>query len=207
MSLTLVLTGFNAFPGVSENPSELLLRRIEETSAPRGIRRHMVILDTSYRDAEQQIARIIDKMAPDYLISFGVRSTGQDQSPAPLLYFERFGLNIDDAERADNRGDTRRGTPIIQGAPLAYAAMLPYGMFFHKLQQSGVRSAYSNHAGSYVCNHLLYSGLHHIAETGSKTKFGFIHVPQPTPPTVTTDQLVAAVELLLQSIYQQEAVL
>jgi len=45
------------------------------------------------------------------------------------------------------------------------------------LLRGGHKSEISNTAGAYICNYLMYSTLHSLAESKSDTIAGFIHVP------------------------------
>ncbi|MBO5671459.1 MAG: pyroglutamyl-peptidase I, partial [Clostridia bacterium] len=62
---------------------------------------------------------------------------------------------------------------------------------------AGVRAQTSYSAGTFVCNDVLYTLLHHYA--GSDTRVGFIHVPflpeqikEPTTPSMPLEEIVCA---------------
>ena len=67
--------------------------------------------------------------------------------------------------------------PIAADGPPAYFATLPVKAMVKAMRAAGVPAVVSNSAGTYVCNHLMYGVLHHLASTGSKARAGFIHVP------------------------------
>ena len=51
------------------------------------------------------------------------------------------------------------------------------------IQEGGVPAKLSYHAGTFLCNHIMYQVLHHVATEGLSILAGFIHVP-PTPALV-----------------------
>ena len=46
-----------------------------------------------------------------------------------------------------------------------------------EMRAAGIPAEVSNSAGTYVCNHLMYGVLHHLAGEAPSTRAGFIHVP------------------------------
>ena len=86
--------------------------------------------------------------------------------------------------------------PIVTGGPLALAATLPVLAMRAAIGRLGLPVEVSNHAGTYVCNHVLYAALHHAQAKGYATRIGFLHVPQIIGPTAKSslalDDLVAA---------------
>jgi pyroglutamyl-peptidase len=60
---------------------------------------------------------------------------------------------------------------------------------------AGYPAAVSNSAGTFVCNDVLYSLLHHYA--GTDVRVGFIHVPfvpEQAEPSMPLEKIVAALE-------------
>ncbi len=45
------------------------------------------------------------------------------------------------------------------------------------IRQAGVPADISNSAGTFVCNHLMYSVLHYAAKACPGLRAGFVHVP------------------------------
>jgi pyroglutamyl-peptidase len=54
---------------------------------------------------------------------------------------------------------------------------LPIKAMVDGIAKAGVPAEISNTAGTFVCNHLLYGVLHHVAENKLGTRAGFMHVP------------------------------
>jgi pyroglutamyl-peptidase len=71
------------------------------------------------------------------------------------------------------------------------------------LRSADIPAAESLSAGTFLCNHVLYAGLHHAARTGASYRAGFIHLP-PLPeqadggPSLPLDVQVRGVRLALQ---------
>jgi pyroglutamyl-peptidase len=90
---------------------------------------------------------------------------------------ERVAINIDDARIADNAGGQPIDESIREGAEAAYFCTLPVKAMVAAMTEAGFPAEVSNSAGTFVCNHLIYGVLHHIAARGLKVRAGFMHVP------------------------------
>ena len=90
---------------------------------------------------------------------------------------ERVGLNIDDYRIPDNRGDQIRDKPIDPHGENAHFASLPVRIIEDMLIEKGIPCHISYSAGTYLCNHLLYTTLNYISLNELPTQAGFIHIP------------------------------
>lgn len=89
------------------------------------------------------------------------------QSPgSPSIKLESTGLNL----RTD-------GAALIDGAPAAYHSPLPLGRLCTVLRQEGIPAEVSHHAGTYLCNAVLYLSQHYAAQLHLNTRAMFIHLP------------------------------
>ena len=79
------------------------------------------------------------------------------------------------ARIADNLGNQPQDEPVVPGGPTAYFATVPVRAMTAAIEAQGIPAAVSYTAGTYVCNDLLYTLLHHYA--GTPVRAGFIHVP------------------------------
>jgi len=77
----------------------------------------------------------------------------------------------------DNVGIQHGGNPVFEGGPAAYMATLPVKTIASELRASGIPAKISNSPSTYLCNQMMYTVLHLIAEKGLRTRAGFIHVP------------------------------
>lgn len=184
-----VVTGFEPFGEHAENPSRLIVRRLAAEGIA-GIDLVTAELPTVFAAAESEIRRLLDLHQPDLLLSIGVASN------RTVISVERIGLNLDDTALADNAGVAAEARAIVAAGPLALAATVPVVAMREAIRRIGLPVEVSNHAGTYVCNHVLYAALHHAQAKGYATRVGFLHVPQIMGPTakstLSLDDLVAA---------------
>jgi pyroglutamyl-peptidase len=189
-----VVTGFEPFGEHAENPSRLMVRRLAGEGVT-GIDLVTAELPTVFDRAEADIRRLLDAHRPDLLLSIGVASN------RTVISIERIGLNLDDTALPDNAGVATEARPIVAGGPLALQATLPVLAMRAAIGRLGLPVEVSNHAGTYVCNHVLYAALHHAGAKGYATRIGFLHVPQIIGPTAKStlalDDLVAAARAAL----------
>lgn len=187
--MKLVLTGFEPFGDHSENPSRLIVRRLAAEGVV-GVELVTEELPTIFGEAAARVTALMDRHKPDLLLMVGVAGN------RTVISVERIGLNFDDTARPDNAGKAAEARPIRAGGPLARMATLPLVVMRDAISATGLPVEISNHAGTYVCNHVLYAALHHAEETGMATKVGFLHVPQILGATakssMSVDDLVIA---------------
>lgn len=173
--MRVLFTAFDPFGGNEINPSmESVKLMANQVTSPLGNKISIckLFLPTKFGDC----ARLLEKKMQegfDAVICIGL--AGNRKS----IDIERVAINIDDARIPDNAGVSPVDEPIVLGAPAAYFSSLPIKAIVRALQNEGISSGVSNSAGTYVCNHIMYSLLHSIAvrpELGS-VRGGFIHVP------------------------------
>jgi pyroglutamyl-peptidase len=116
-------------------------------------------------------ARAIDKLKPDIVLCLG-QAGGRSR-----MSVERVAINVDDAGIADNAGAQPIDKHISRDAPAAYFCTVPIKAMVEAMSHAEVPAEVSNTAGTFVCNHLIYGVLHHIAARGYATRAGFMHVP------------------------------
>ena len=69
------------------------------------------------------------------------------------------------------------------------------------IKREGIPASISNSAGTYVCNHLMYSVLYSIKKNALPTKAGFIHVPYIPEQTVNKkDKASLALEEIVRGL-------
>jgi pyroglutamyl-peptidase len=192
------VTGFNAFGDLENNPS----RVVAETLAARTLPGLVVeVLPTEYDRAGARIRRLIAELRPARILCLGVNMR------IGAVNLERVALNVDDAALADNAGVLRSGVPILRRGPLAYLSTLPLEGMLGELRGKGIPSAISNHAGTFVCNHVFYLARHTVASLGLRSECGFVHLPpllgtpeakRPGMQPLALAQLTAAVDTLIR---------
>jgi pyroglutamyl-peptidase len=219
-AVKLLLTGFEPFGMLAENPSATIVHELSRRAAARpddypGLR--VAILPAEFAKAERAICELLETDVPDVLLALGVAARAQG------LRLERTARNQDDAALPDNAGELRKLTPIVPGGPDTFESTLPIQAMQAALEQLGVPVAISDDAGGYVCNHVFYTARQVIASRGLPTRCGFLHVPlcteqvdpdtqqiNPDGPrlaigTLPRAKLVEAIECCIQVIHSMGA--
>lgn len=173
--MKVLLTAFEPFNGGTVNPSQLVLERIKESQ---GINLIKVLLPVEFMRTSKEIKQLLQKHQPDVVISLGQAGN------RPEICVERVAINLDCVrssdglrEVADNAGDMPVDVPIAAGGKTAYFSTLPVWELVGAIKEQGVAGAVSYSAGTYVCNHVMYTVLHEAAGCYPEMKAGFIHVP------------------------------
>src|SRR5262245_33280526 len=154
-TMRVILTGFNSFHGVDVNPSQLVVEYFARRGEP-GIVAE--VLPTEYAAAGRRIRSLVREHRPDVVLSLGVAQSRF------AMCLERVALNLNDCETPDNAGIVATARPIVAGAPLAYYSSLPLDAMLAALRGVNVPSAITNHAGTFVCNHVYYSAQHEVEQ-------------------------------------------
>jgi pyroglutamyl-peptidase len=166
----LMLTAFEPFGGEAINPSLEAARQAEKIDFPATLLR-VVELPVDRHRAIEVALDALEATRPDIVIMLGEGGGRYRITP------ERVAINVDDFRIPDNAGNQPRGEPIIEGGPVGYFSTLPISAITERLVAAHVPAEISNSAGTYLCNRLFYSVMHHIAINGLPISAGFIHVP------------------------------
>ncbi|HEX4858377.1 MAG TPA: pyroglutamyl-peptidase I [Usitatibacteraceae bacterium] len=165
----LLVTGFAPFGGEAINPSWEIVKALPDVMA--GYRIEKLRVPVEFGKSVEVAARAIDRFAPELVLCVG-QAGGRSR-----LAVERIAINIDDARIPDNAGNQHIDQPIDPAAPSAYFCTVPIKAMVAAMLKAGAPAEVSNSAGTYVCNHLIFGVLHHLALTRAATRAGFIHVP------------------------------
>lgn len=174
--IKVLLTGFGPFPGVDSNPTGSVIDDCLARVAARETRQYEAsghILPTEYARAGQRIQELIRQVEPDAVLMLGVAAS-RDK-----INLERFALNIDDAVSPDAAGAVASGTPIERDGPAAHTSTLPLQRIKQALDKAQIPTVFSNHAGTYVCNHVFYVAAQALVSMGREIPYGFVHIPVP----------------------------
>ena len=186
--MKLLLTAFDPFGGDKVNPAleavKLVASRIGTVEVIK------LEVPTVFRKSIDKVVEAIEKEKPDVVLCIGQAGGRFDITP------ERVAINVDDARIKDNEGNQPVGS-IYDDGENAYFATLPIKAMVQKIREAGLPASVSNTAGTFVCNHLMYGVLYHIAKSFPSIKGGFIHVPfipaqvidrpSPSPSLAMTD--------------------
>ena len=185
MTKKLLITGFDPFGGESINPSWEAVQKLPDIVG--GFVLCKLQIPTVFDQAANCVLQQANEFGPDIILCVG--QAGGRNAVTP----ERIAVNIRDARIVDNAGNQPQDALIIPDGPAAYFATVPVTSMVDAIQQIQLPADVSNSAGTFVCNDVLYTLLHHYAN--SDTKVGFIHVPylpEQGTPSMTLDQIVNA---------------
>lgn len=173
--MKILVIGFEPFNGRDINPSQLILEKLE---SPKDAILIKELLPVEFKKTTKILKELLKEHQPDVVLSLGQAGN------RPEISVERVAINLDNVrssngkrEVPDNAGDTPVDMPIVEGAPMAYFSTLPVWELVDVMQKMGVDAAVSYTAGTYVCNHVMYTVLHEAEEKYKNVKAGFIHVP------------------------------
>jgi pyroglutamyl-peptidase len=174
--MRILVTGFDRFGKLEFNPTERALDEVRGlANSLEGCELVVEVLPTEFVAAGERVRQLLVANQPDAFLGFGVAPRAQS------FLLERFALNIDDAREPDNAGLAPAGIPIVAAGPAAYRSTLPLEELFEALGKTRIPVAYSNHAGSFVCNHVFYVARHHVETACPRLACGFVHVPLEVP--------------------------
>ena len=167
--MKLLLTAFDPFGGASINPALEAVRLVPD-SLP-GVEIIKLEVPTVFGLSIETVTEAIGREQPDAVLCIGQAGGRPDLTP------ERIAINVDDARIPDNAGIQRLDTPVVPDGPAAYFATLPIKAMAAAIREAGLPASVSNTAGTFVCNHLMYGVLHHLATHCPQVRGGFMHVP------------------------------
>jgi pyroglutamyl-peptidase len=171
--MRLLVSGFEPFGGSAINPSEQVVRRLSEVHLP-NIELVTEILPEDHRRGPEQLLRTVEETHPGAVLCLGEDSGGQ------VLTIERLAINLLNFSTPDNQGAKVEDEPILPGGPAAYFVSLPVRKMLEAARAVQVPAELSLSAGSYLCNQVLYTLLHHLSRREMGIPAGFIHLP-PLP--------------------------
>ena len=166
----ILVTGFEPFGDMKINPTEKLVAELHDRLDPEvGANVEIMVLPVT----SEASVLVNEQLANGYdiVLHLGLHVKIDD------FAIERIGINIDDYRIPDNRGDQIRDRIIDPNGDNAYFVSLPVRAIEDELIEKGIPCHVSYSAGTYLCNHLLYTTLHQISIHDLPTKAGFIHIP------------------------------
>ncbi len=188
----ILLTGFEPFGGEAVNPSWLAARRAADLLREQGADAVAVEVPCVFGQSMKILEEAIDRYRPDIVLCVG-QAGGRES-----VSVERVAINVDDARIPDNAGQQPIDEPVVADGPAAYFSTLPIKACREAVAALYVPVEVSQTAGTYVCNHLFFGLMHHLASRG-RIRGGFIHVPYSTEqgdangaPGLAIDAMAAA---------------
>ena len=165
-----LVTGFEPFGGEPINPALEAVRQLDGRviGGCRVVTRALPVV--RYASIEALLTHLRET---DPLLVIAVGQAGGRLDITP----ERVAINVDDFRIPDNGGLQPIDEAVVADAPVAYWSTLPIKAMVEAMRKAGVPASVSNSAGTFVCNHLFYGLMHHLAQSGSSTRGGFMHIP------------------------------
>ncbi|KYC65378.1 MULTISPECIES: pyroglutamyl-peptidase I [Heyndrickxia] len=193
MEKKVLLTGFDPFGGDKVNPALEAIKQLDGKNME-GI--HIVTqqVPTVFHESIRIAAEAIEREKPDVVICVGQAGGRTQITP------ERVAINIDDARIPDNQHNQPIDDPIAADGPAAYWSTLPIKTITRQLREAGIPAAVSNTAGTFVCNHLFYGVMHHLAKNNIPARAGFIHVPYIPEQTTETGAPSMSLETIVKAL-------
>ena len=164
----MVVTGFRAFPGVPENPSQRVIEYLQAHAdiLPEGA--EMRLFDVSYDSIEGDIdAVFVDPPAALVLTGYSRRAEG--------IVLETLATDACDPGRPDAAGFA----PVGQAKELSACEneAVDFEHLRAALAERGLPCVLSRDAGAYLCNRSYRLAMQRIEERRCATRAIFVHIP------------------------------
>jgi len=160
-----LITAFEPYERWQENASWLALVELTRDLPlePRVVTRRYPV---DFQKARQRLAEDLQGNY-DFALHLG-------QAPGVgRLQLEAIGVNV--GGTGEQRPDHFQ--ELEPSGPVAYRTDLPLSDWASQLRAAGIPAGVSYHAGTYLCNAVLYYSLHLAQAQGLKTRSMFIHLP------------------------------
>ena len=166
---TLLLTGFEPFLNFTVNPTMQIVEELHGTTIG-DYTIHSEVLTVDFQSSGEQLLTHIEALQPDAVLSLGLAGGRYKMTP------ERIAINVKDGE-PDNNGHKPVDEMIQAQGQDGYMSTLPVRAMVDRLLAEGLPAELSNSAGTYLCNNVMYEGLHYAATQRPAMKSGFLHIP------------------------------
>ena len=207
--MKVLITGFDPFGGEKINPAWEAVRALPDNID--GIEVVKLQIPTVFKKSAKKLFENIDSVKPDVVICVGQAGGRYEFS------VERVAINVDDGRIPDNDGYQPVDSPVFEDGENAYFSTLPIKAIVEEVKKDGIPAAVSNTAGTYVCNHIMYSLLYYLNKNNLNIKGGFIHVPfipeqvieKKNTPYMELTRITKALEISIKAIrdYKKDLVI
>jgi len=180
--MKILVTGFPKFDAFPQNSTQALIESIigdpppELTDLEADLVFEIVHFEnddasTQQRTMLESFHAVIDTHHPDIALFCGQAAS------RPWITLETIAINV------------FKGEIIAPEGPPAYWATLPdQKTLVEAMRAAGIPAKLSHHAGTHLCNHILYSGLR-LAETPEHAmKCGFLHLPMTNEQVIDGEE-------------------
>jgi pyroglutamyl-peptidase len=162
---TILITAFEPYDRWPENSSWLALVELTR-DLPGGAK---VVTRRYPVDFDLARGRLAEDLAADYDYALLL-----GQAPgSSRVHLEAVGINVG----GHSRQLPDEFQPLVPDGPAAYRTELPLAAWASSIRGAGIPCQVSYHAGTYLCNALLYLTHHLAMGQRLKTRATFIHLP------------------------------
>ncbi|MDO4589642.1 MAG: pyroglutamyl-peptidase I [Fusobacterium sp.] len=198
--MKVLITGFDPFGGEKINPAWEAVRALPDKIE--DIEVVKLQIPTVFKKSAKKLFENIDTVKPDVVICVG-QAGGRYE-----FTVERVAINVDDGRIPDNDGYQPVDSPVFEDGENAYFSTLPIKAIVEEVKKAGIPSAVSNTAGTYVCNHIMYSLLYYLTKNNLDIRGGFVHVPfipeqvldKRNMPYMELSRITKALEVTIKTI-------
>ncbi|EOY11727.1 Pyrrolidone-carboxylate peptidase isoform 3 [Theobroma cacao] len=188
-AVTIHVTGFKKFHGVSENPTETIVSNLKEYTKKNGLPKGLILGSCSVLETAGQGA-----LTPLYqTLQSALNGKDSESSSSGRIIWLHFGVNSGASRFAIEHQAVNEATfrcpdemgwkpqqkePIIRadgGISRVRQTSLPVEEITKALAKKGYEVMTSDDAGRFVCNYVYYHSLCFAEQNGTKSLF--VHVP------------------------------
>jgi pyroglutamyl-peptidase len=160
-----LITGFERFDGALSNPTEDMLIGLEHEQ----FNLMTLVLPVEFERSFEVLKQVIISFKPDDIILCGLAGNRTE------ITVEKVAINYINARISDNSGIQPLDVKVSETGDDGYFSTFAITELISYMQQRDIVLNMSFHAGSYVCNYLLYKCLQLLK--GSNTTATFLHFP------------------------------
>ena len=161
-----VITGFRAFPGVPDNPSQHLVEHLARTPGALPDESVCELLDVEYGTVGEAVERLLDGK-PRALVM-----TGYSRHVAAITL-----ESCAHGHCATDQPDAAGHVHVVANDERVRETDIDLTALAQVLEGEGIVARLSRDAGAYVCNYTYRRALDGIAERNGKTSALFVHIP------------------------------
>ena len=165
--MKLLVTGFEPFGGVTENPSAELLKALKAV----GVR--TVLLPNAIRRAPAVLDRAVRWERPDTVLLLG------ESRDAKEILVGRGAVNVLDTMNhlgrniPDNDGNSAFDEAVVPGRAGSIRSTMPVAAIEQAIRAAGIPVRQRSHGGTHVSNQCFYR----LLAEGRVPRVGYIHIP------------------------------
>jgi pyroglutamyl-peptidase len=165
-----LLTGFEPFAGLPSNPAAMVLPLLRGERFG-GLRLVAEEMPVSLSRAPARMAALLEAHRPVFVLALGLAAG------AATVRAETIAVNAAHLAVPDNDGSAPLGGMPLAAGPAARMATWNAAAVVEAVEAEGVPARLSFHAGTHLCNALLYSTLAALENSAQPVPCGFLHLP------------------------------